>query len=145
MIEPASRTADLSGAALPAAPVLACPKPVILKKRVDFLAASRARRQASRAFVLQARRRSNDEVKVPETLIRVGYTCSKKVGNAVARNRAKRRLRAAAHEVLPQLGKPGWDYVLVGRKDETAAIDFQQLLNDLRTALSRIHAPKATT
>ena len=89
--------------------------------------------------------RSNDEVKVPETLIRVGYTCSKKVGNAVAQNRAKRRLRAAAHEVLPQMGMPGWDYVLVGRKDETAAIDFQQLLNDLRTALSRIHAPKATT
>lgn len=116
-----------------------------MKKRADFLAASRARRQASRAFVLQARRRGKDEVKVPETLVRVGYTCSKKVGNAVARNRAKRRLRAAAHEVLPQMGRPGWDYVLVGRKDETAAIDFQQLLADLRAAISRIHAPKATT
>lgn len=142
MTKPASREADLTGAAVPAAPVLACPKPEILKKRADFLAASRARRQASRAFVLQARKRSPEEAKVPPEALRIGFTCSKKVGNAVARNRAKRRLRAAAHEVLRHHGRPGWDYVLVGRRDETAAIDFAALLADLESALARIHAPK---
>lgn len=145
MTKPASRTADLSKVAVPAAPVLACPKPTVLKKRADFMAASRARRQASRGFVLQARKRREDEVKTPAQLVRIGYTCSKKVGNAVARNRAKRRLRAAAHEVLRLEGRPGWDYVLIGRRDETAAIEFTQLVADLQAALSRIHAPRRQT
>lgn len=69
----------------------------------------------------------------------MGYTCSKKVGNAVARNRAKRRLRAAAREVLPRLARPGWDYVLIGRAEQTATRDFTALLDDLKTAVTRIH------
>jgi len=147
MTEPASRTADLQGAAAPAAPVLACPvpaaqKPSVLKKRADFVAASKARRQGSQAFVLQARKRRAEEAKTPANQTRIGYTCSKKVGNAVARNRAKRRLRAAAHEVLRFAGQPGWDYVLVGRRAETAAIEFTQLVADLQAALTRIHAPR---
>jgi ribonuclease P protein component len=73
------------------------------------------------AFLLQAR--SGDEGEAEG--IRVGFTCSKKVGNAVARNRAKRRLREIARLVLPLEGRPGWDYVLVGRKDETASRDFR--------------------
>ena len=66
--------------------------------------------------------------------IRVGYTCSKKVGNAVARNRAKRRLRAAARAVLPERGVPGWDYVLIGRPEVTAARPFASLCDDLASA-----------
>lgn len=72
---------------------------------------------------------------------RVGYTCSKKVGNAVARNRAKRRLREAARAVIPELGHEGWDYVLIGRQGATAARAFPDLVRDLTTALARLHAP----
>jgi ribonuclease P protein component len=72
--------------------------------------------------------------------IRVGFTCSKKVGNAVARNRAKRRLREVARMVLPAQGKPGWDYVLIGRKDVTAERDFEDLKGDLKFALKRLHS-----
>jgi ribonuclease P protein component len=71
--------------------------------------------------------------------LRVGFTCSKKVGNSVARNRAKRRLRAAAAEVLPILAKSGFDYVLIGRQ-ETLRRPYAQLLQDLRTALKRVGA-----
>lgn len=88
-----------------------------LKTRPEFLKAARARRQGTKGMMVQARKRSADE---PAQGIRVGFTCSKKVGNAVARNRAKRRLREVARMVLPQHGVPGWDYVLIGRADFTA-------------------------
>lgn len=109
----------------------------ILRKRADFLRAARARRQSTPAFMLQARRRAADEQ--TGTDIRVGFTCSKKVGNAVARNRAKRRLREIARAVLPLEGRAGWDYVLIGRKDETAKRDFLALTDDLRRALRKLH------
>ena len=97
-------------------------KLITLTQRRDFLAAARARRAPQPAFMLQARKRRDGEE--PEAGIRVGFTCSKKVGNAVARNRAKRRLRAIAREVLPELGQQGWDYVLIGRKDATATRQY---------------------
>ena len=118
------------------------PGPVTLTRRADFLAAARARRRATPAFTLQARRRAPAEAAhVPPEGLRVGYTCSKKVGNAVARNRARRRLRAAAREVIPAFGRPGWDYVLIGRPTETAARDFRLLCDDLRAALAAVHGP----
>ncbi|MEP2715571.1 ribonuclease P protein component, partial [Pseudophaeobacter sp.] len=63
----------------------------------------------------------------------------KKVGNAVARNRAKRRLREAARLVLPGIGRAGWDYVLIGRAEVTANRDFQDLQRDLAYAVKMIH------
>lgn len=110
-----------------------------LKKRRDFLACTRARRWAAPGLILQARQRREDE---PAEGVRVGYTCSRKVGNAVTRNRAKRRLRACATEVLPELGCDGWDYVLIGRAGGTVARPFAELKEDLRTALERVHAPR---
>ena len=74
--------------------------------------------------------------------VRVGFTCTKKVGNAVARNRAKRRLREAARMVLPQLGRDGWDYVLIGRVDITASRIFTDLVGDLETAVGKLHGPE---
>ena len=107
-----------------------------LTRRADFLAAARARRQSRPGLTLQARQREAVE---GSDGIRIGYTCSKKVGNAVARNRAKRRLRAAARSVVPGLGRPGWDYVLIGRPEATAARPFPLLCNDLASALAALH------
>ncbi|CUH89656.1 Ribonuclease P protein component [Phaeobacter sp. CECT 5382] len=108
---------------------------LVLSKRSEFLAAARARRQGTKSMMVQGRKRKEGEAEG----IRVGFTCSKKVGNAVARNRAKRRLREAARMVLPQIGHLGWDYVLIGRAEATAARDFEDLKRDLAYAVKKIH------
>ncbi len=69
--------------------------------------------------------------------LRVGFTVSRKVGNAIRRNRARRRLRAVAAEVLPEHGRAGCDYVLIGRAG-TLARRYADLIADLRTAIARI-------
>lgn len=109
-----------------------------LTKRPEFLAAARALRRGTPGFGLQARNRQDDS-----PTIRIGYTCSKKVGNAVARNRAKRRLREVARKVLPGAGHSCWDYVLIGRPETTATLPFETLCADLTRALEQIHANRA--
>jgi len=116
-------------------------KPEMIKKRRDFLAAARARRWVAKGMLVQGRKRRSGEPVAAE-IVRVGYTCSKKVGGAVIRNRAKRRLRAAAAEVLPQSGRPGWDYVLIGKAGQTIDRSFPDLIADLKIALDRVHEPK---
>ncbi|MEY3004996.1 MAG: hypothetical protein RLZZ491_2172 [Pseudomonadota bacterium] len=109
----------------------------VLRHRADFLRAARAQRVPMPAFLLQARRR--DAAEIAPTPIRVGFTCSKKVGNSVARNRAKRRLREIARAVVPVDGQPGWDYVLIGRADATATHPFAAMKADLARALRKLH------
>lgn len=106
---------------------------VVLNKRADFVKASSGLRHGTPGFHLQARARGDQDT------VRIGFTCSKKVGNAVARNRAKRRLREVARLVLPTYGVRGWDYVLVGRATVTATHDFKAMQADLVQALARIH------
>ncbi len=105
-----------------------------LSKRADFLRAARAQRQGTASMMVQARARHDES-----EATRVGFTCSKKVGNAVARNRAKRRLREVARMVLPSEGRAGWDYVLIGRKEATAGRPFELLKNDFTSALEKLH------
>ncbi|MGY6410562.1 MAG: ribonuclease P protein component [Alkalilacustris sp.] len=119
------------------------PRLSVLPRRADFLLAARARRQGTAGFLLQARQRDGDEpAAVPEApTIRFGLTASKKVGNAVVRNRARRRLRALAREVLTAHGRPGWDYVLVGRPEATVSRSYAEMRADLIRALRRVHQP----
>ena len=123
-----------SSAAAPDAPpaVSLCLK--TLQNRPDFLRAASARRQGTGGFLLQARDRADGDATV-----RVGYTASKKTGNAVVRNRAKRRLREVARAVLTHSAQPGWDYVLVAKPDVTPDRLFALLLTDLQSALAQIH------
>ena len=105
-----------------------------LRHRPDFLRAASARRQGTGSFLLQARARDDDQ-----PTARIGFTASKKIGNAVLRNRAKRRMRAAAQAVLAQQARPGWDYVLVARPQATVSRPFADLLADLAVALAAVH------
>lgn len=103
-----------------------------LKRRQDFVAAARALYAAMPGMVVQMRARGD------EAPPRVGFTATKKIGNAVVRNRVKRRLRELARMQLASAARPGHDYVLIGRQP-TFDRAFPDLQKDLASALQRLH------
>ena len=112
------------------------PSPIIerLKKRPDFLAAAKASVCARGAVVSQARYRGDEDA-----LVRIGFTATRRIGGAVVRNRAKRRLREAARLIAPLHVRPGCDYVFIARGG-TASRAWAALLDDMKTALIRLAA-----
>lgn len=107
--------------------------PEVLKTRADFLRAARGAKWGTKGLFLQGYNRKDDAP------ARVGFTCSKKVGNAVQRNRAKRRMREVTRFVLKDHARPGWDYVLIGKAEVTATRAFESLVKDLIYALGNVH------
>ena len=84
-------------------------------------------------FVLLVRPRGD-----ADDTMRIGFTVTKKIGNAVVRNRMKRRFRALVREMLPGLGVPGADHVLIGRAGGVER-DYATLAAELRKALGKLH------
>ena len=120
-----------------------------LKRRAEFLQVAAANRKwVAPGLILQVRRQPSTERESDDApraaqleAVRVGFTASRKVGNAVKRNRARRRLRAAAAEVLPQ-AEPGMDFVLIARA-ATVDRDYQALVADLVAGLKRLKLYRA--
>jgi ribonuclease P protein component len=107
-----------------------------LKKRSEFLACARAPSSAKGAVVVQALYRDDADARV-----RVGFTATKRIGGAVERNRAKRRMREAARLVLPAHARPGFDYVIIARGGVTTR-PWARLLDDVKSALIRLAADR---
>lgn len=104
-----------------------------LLKRFEFLTVAKAgKRVVTPAFILQAHKTRSDELK------RFGVVVTRKIGGAVQRNRAKRRLRALANAVLIDQGLPGYDYVFVARADILKR-NFTLMRQELENALTQIH------
>lgn len=106
-----------------------------LKQRADFLAAAKGARVPAGAFVLQARERADTAP------ARFGFTVSKKVGNAVERNRVRRRLREIVRRNAALLPQAGHDYVLIGRK-AALAMPFERIIAEFTGAMTRLHKPR---
>ena len=106
-----------------------------LRRRAEFQRVSRGRRRASEAFTLQAATRPPDEP--AEGMARVGFTVTRKVGNAVVRNRVRRRLKAALGAAAPLEAAADCDYVLMARR-EALARPFAVLVDDLRAAFRAV-------
>ncbi len=113
-------------------------EPVIerLRVRAEFLAAAKGSACARGAVMVQALPKP-ERAGAPRPTIGAGFTATRKVGGAVVRNRAKRRLREAARQLLPLHGKPGFDYVFVARSGAPSR-PWPRLLDDMKSALIRL-------
>ena len=108
-----------------------------LKSRPEFLRIRKGARFASPGFVLEAKRR--EDAGLGADGARFGFTVSKKVGNAVERNRVKRRLKAAVRDLVRDHARNDFDYVLIARRAALDAV-FATLTSNLITAFGRVHA-----
>jgi ribonuclease P protein component len=113
------------------APDLMAPATRLTRRAEFLLVAGKGQKAPAPGLVLQALPRQDDAP------VRLGFTVTKKVGNAVRRNRTRRRLREAARAVLAEAPLHGVDLVLIGR-EATAGRPFDALKDDLRRALGRI-------
>ena len=109
-----------------------------LLRRRDFLAAAKAPAVSMPSVVIQSRKREDDAP------ARVGFTCTKKLGNAVMRNRIRRRMKEAARLVMSEIVLPHHDYVLIGRQGAEKR-DFDLLRKDIISALTKLHAGQGKT
>jgi ribonuclease P protein component len=105
---------------------------ITLSRRADFLAANRGKRAPMPGFVLLVRQRGDGD-----STMRVGFTVTKKIGNAVVRNRMKRRFRAIARALLPEHGVAGADHVLIGRPSGIER-DFSLLEAEFAKAFTKL-------
>ena len=103
-----------------------------IPSRAGFIAArSKGEKALAKGLVIQAVARDSDDW-------RIGLTATKKIGNAVTRNRARRRMRALAREHMSQLAKNGIDYVLIARHD-TATANWDVMASGLQKAIRYLH------
>ena len=114
------------------------PKLIKITKKNEYLKMRSGLKISSPGFILQARYRENED-SVDHSSIRYGLTCSKRVGNAVKRNRAKRRLRALVNDIILIKGLKGWDYVLIGKEQTTEKLSFKILEKNLIECLVKLH------
>jgi ribonuclease P protein component len=110
-----------------------------LKTRGEFLHVRGGERYTAPSLVLQARARAAGENK-GRHLARFGFTASKSLGDAVVRNRARRRLKEAVRLTAPSHAVEGYDYVLIARTG-TVQRPFTELIKDLERALTKVHEP----
>ena len=109
-----------------------------IKKRRDFLKGNNAPHAAMPSVVVQSYVRTDEVVETDESVM-MGITCSKKVGNAVKRNRAKRRLREAGKIVLREIGIKKTSYIFIARKDTTIKAKFTDLCIDIENGIKKIY------
>ena len=109
-----------------------------IKKRRDFHKGNNAPYAAMPSVVVQSYMRTDEVVETDESVM-MGITCSKKVGNAVKRNRAKRRLREAGKIVLREIGIKKTSYIFIARKGTTIKVKFTDLCNDIETGIKKIY------
>ena len=111
-----------------------------LKKRSEFIhVTANGKKWVTQGFILVASTQREQSKPSLECLPRVGFTATKKIGNSVARNKAKRILRAISKEVLTSSNTPNWDYVIIARKTLTTS-NYEDLKKDFRWAIKKLEA-----